>query len=110
MRLPKFRSRKLYPKFIGPYPIVEAHKDTDNFKVDLPSELKALGIHPMFHSSLLRVHVANDDGRFPGRLASQAFNLGDEPADDWEVQEIETHTGAGKDAVFKVVWKAGDHS
>ncbi|EJD39246.1 hypothetical protein AURDEDRAFT_33620, partial [Auricularia subglabra TFB-10046 SS5] len=80
------------------------------FKIDLPSELKARGIHPMFHTSLLRIHVPNDDRRFPGRLAAQAFNLSEEPMDEWDVREIAAHTGTGKDAIFKVVWKAGDHT
>ncbi|KZV77991.1 hypothetical protein EXIGLDRAFT_581729, partial [Exidia glandulosa HHB12029] len=29
LRLPKHRSRKLFPKFIGPYQVVEAHKETE---------------------------------------------------------------------------------
>ncbi|KZV91302.1 hypothetical protein EXIGLDRAFT_593158, partial [Exidia glandulosa HHB12029] len=52
------------------------------FKIDLPSELKARGVHPMFHASLLRIHVPNDDRRFPGRTAAQVLKL-DEPGDEW---------------------------
>ncbi|EJD33768.1 hypothetical protein AURDEDRAFT_32249, partial [Auricularia subglabra TFB-10046 SS5] len=77
------------------------------FRIDLPDELKARGIHPMFHASLLRVHVPNDDRRFPSRLAYQVFDLGDKD-DLSDVKEIMTHSGTGRDALFKVVWKAGD--
>jgi hypothetical protein len=66
LTLPKNRSRKLVPKFIGPFKIL---KDFGNssYKIDLPSELKRKGIHPSFHASLLRIHHPNDDRRFPGR-------------------------------------------
>ena len=52
MTLPKGRACKLSPKFIGPFKII---KDFGNnsFKIDLPSDLKRQGIHPIFHSSLL---------------------------------------------------------
>ena len=58
--LPKGRARKLAPKFIGPFKII---KDFGNnsFKIELPPELKRRGVHPVFHASLLRVHVPNDD-------------------------------------------------
>ncbi|EJD36172.1 hypothetical protein AURDEDRAFT_29855, partial [Auricularia subglabra TFB-10046 SS5] len=77
------------------------------FKLQLPDELKARGVHPMFHASFLRVHVPNDDRRFPGRSAVQTLNLGVQ-SEDLEVREIQGHTGAGKNALFKVVWKSGD--
>ena len=60
MLIPKGRARKLFPKFIGPYKIVKDYRN-DTFEIDLPSELKRRGFHPKFHSSLLRIHVPNDD-------------------------------------------------
>ncbi|EJD38079.1 hypothetical protein AURDEDRAFT_37619, partial [Auricularia subglabra TFB-10046 SS5] len=78
-----------------------------NFKLELPSELKSKGVHPMFHASLLRVHIPNDDRRFPGRSADQVLNLGG-PQNEFEVSEITEHSGAGREALFKVNWKSGD--
>ena len=65
LSLPKARSRKLFPKYIGPFRI---NHDFGNstYHLDLTSDLKQRGIHPSFHASLLRVHHPNDDRRFPG--------------------------------------------
>ena len=63
--LPKGTARKLVPKYVGPFRIL---KDFDNgsFRLALPARLKQRGIHDVFHSSLLRIHVPNDDRLFPG--------------------------------------------
>ena len=53
LSLPKGRPSKLLPKFIGPYPIVEVHSDTSNYKLSLPTELAKHGIYNKFHVSLL---------------------------------------------------------
>lgn len=87
--LPKGLARKLAPKFVG------------------PSELKQRGLHPVFHASLLRVHVPNDDRLFPGRLHSQV-GLTAEPDNEWKIKGIVAHKGKGRDAVFEVEWATGD--
>ncbi len=53
-------ARKMIPKYMGPYPIAE---DFGNgfFRLELPSNLKSRGIHDVFHASLLRIHVPNND-------------------------------------------------
>ena len=58
--LPKGLARKLAPKYIGPFLIIEEVTPGLTFKLDLPSDLKQRGIHPVFHSSLLRIHNANN--------------------------------------------------
>lgn len=60
LTLPKGHARKLAPKFVGPYKIMDDYKN-DTFQLNLPPELKRRGVHPTFHSNLLRVHVPNDD-------------------------------------------------
>jgi hypothetical protein len=65
LSLPKGRARKLSPKFIGPYKMLEDYKN-NSYLLDLPSELKQCGLHPAFHAHLLRLHEPNDDRRFPG--------------------------------------------
>ena len=63
-------ARKLLPKFIGPYKILQDF-DNSSFRLDLPPHLKQRGIHDVFHSSLLREHIPNDDRLFPGHLDTQ---------------------------------------
>jgi len=107
LTLPKGRARKLAPKFVGPYRILEEFKN-NSFRLDLPAELKQRGVHPSFHASLLRIHVPNDDRRFPGRQMSQIVALGN--ADEWAVSSIESHHGKGDDALFELIWKTGDRA
>ncbi|KAG1829928.1 hypothetical protein EV424DRAFT_1270966, partial [Suillus variegatus] len=77
------------------------------FLLDLPSELKQRGIHPAFHAHLLRLHVPNDDRRFPGRQLQQVSDIG--TPEEWSVSRISDHHGVGTDAIFKVVYTTGDH-
>ena len=65
LSLPKGRAKKLLPKYIGLYKIVEAHTAASMVTLDLPPKLTARRVHPMFHVSLIQAHVPNDDGRFP---------------------------------------------
>ncbi|KAG8720806.1 hypothetical protein FRC09_008934 [Ceratobasidium sp. 395] len=109
MRLPPRFSRKLTPKFIGPHRIVQEVTKGTTYKVDLPSALSARGIHPVFHASLLRPHIPNDDRKFPGRSEEQIIVLDKEP-EEWAVDRILTHAGKGRDAEFKLLWKSGDYS
>ena len=62
---PKGTSRKLVPKFIGPYRIIE-NFGNNSYRIELPDNLKQRGVHNVFHSSLLRIHIPNDDRLFPG--------------------------------------------
>ena len=64
LSLPKGRAKKLLPKFIGLYRIVETHTAASTVTLNLPPELTAWRVHPTFHVSLIRAHVPNDNGRF----------------------------------------------
>ncbi|EIN12147.1 hypothetical protein PUNSTDRAFT_20786, partial [Punctularia strigosozonata HHB-11173 SS5] len=79
----------------------------NSYRVDIPSQLIQRGVHPVFHSSLLRVHVANDDRLFPGRSETQVADFG-EDGSEWAVDKILAHKGKGLAAVFEIKWKAGD--
>ena len=65
LSLPKGWAKKLLPKFIGLYKIVEVHTAPSTITLDLPPELTARRVHPMFHVSLIQAHIPNDDGMFP---------------------------------------------
>src|ERR1700722_5315656 len=65
LNLPKNRSRKLMPKYIGPYKITQSYPNESRYTLDLPPELKAQRIHPLFHVSRLCTFNVNDDNLFP---------------------------------------------
>ena len=108
LRIPKGRARKLVPKFIGPYIITKEHRN-DSFVIELPPELKQRGVHNVFHSSKLRIHIPNDDRLFPGRLVSQVADFA-ESTKEWAVERIVSHKGASTNAHFEVEWKSGDRT
>lgn len=105
--IPKGRARKLIPKYIGPYEILKDFGN-ESYKLALPDELKQRGVHSTFHASLLRIHVPNDDRRFPGRQMHQVTGLG--KTDQWAVKRVVSHRGNGKKAYFEIEWSTGDRS
>jgi hypothetical protein len=108
--LPKGLARKLAPKFIGPYLITEDFKN-NSYWVKLPSNLKARGIHDVFHASLLRIQIPNDDRLFPGCLDSQVLESEDQELEfEWAVEKISSHASSGNDLIFEVLWRSGDSS
>ena len=103
---PKGLARKLIPKFLGPYKILRNFENS-SFQLDLPPNLKRRGVHDVFHSSLLRIHIPNDDRLFPGRMDTQI--TGETATDnEWAVDCIKNHSGTKTDAIFEVHWKSGD--
>lgn len=106
--IPKGLSQKLAPRFIGPYKIIEDFGN-NSYRINLPPSLRKRGVHDVFHASLLRIHVPNDDRLFPGRLDTQIFD--DEDLEgEWAVQRILSHHGEGMNTIFKILWKSGDKS
>ena len=108
LALPKGRARKLMPKFIGPYKIIQCHPETSNYTLELPEELRVRRIHPNFHASLLRRHEPNDDALFPGREARSFYDFGLDDQQEWLVDEIMGHRWNGRQIEFLVRWTLGD--
>jgi len=103
---PKGTSRKLVPKFVGPYKIIQDFGNY-SFHIELPSSLRQRGIHDVFHSSLLCIHIPNDNRLFPGRSDEQIPELGGTTR-EWTVDKILSHQGSHSDAKFEVLWMSGD--
>ncbi|OAX31663.1 hypothetical protein K503DRAFT_668678, partial [Rhizopogon vinicolor AM-OR11-026] len=103
---PKGLARKFLPKFIGPCQILEDFQN-NSFQINLPNRMKQRGIHDVFHSSYLCIHVPNDDRLFPGRLDNQVVEFEDQEQ-EWAIDKITSHKGSRSHAVFKVKWRAGD--
>ena len=99
-------ARKLIPKFIGPYKIIQDFNN-QSFKIELPAHLKKRGVHDVFHSSLLKIHMPNDDRLFPGRMDTQ-IGEGPDSEDEWAIDVIRSHAGSGEDLMFEILWKTGD--
>lgn len=106
LSLPPGSSRKLAPRYIGPFEIERVIVDGSSFKLKLPRDLLARGINPVFHASLLRVFRENDDSRFPGRQLHQLLGFRSS-SKTWAVTEILDHYGTGKDLLFEVRWNTG---
>ncbi|TFK53387.1 hypothetical protein OE88DRAFT_1605070, partial [Heliocybe sulcata] len=109
---PKGLSKKLLPKWLGPYRI-ERDFGNNSYKLELSAHLRSHGVHNAFHASLLRIHLPNDDRLFPGRLDSQVILTDEHVASlepEWAVDRIIAHKGKGTAATFELVWHSGDHT
>ncbi|EJD38758.1 DNA/RNA polymerase [Auricularia subglabra TFB-10046 SS5] len=109
LSMPKGVSRKMAPKFIGPFRILQVLVPGATYKLDLPDDLLGRGINNAFHASLLRAFEPNDDRRFPGRMITQlpGFKQG---AEEWTVVNITAHSGKGRELLFEVRWSTGHTS
>jgi hypothetical protein len=108
LSLPKNRTRKLMPKYIGPYKVEAAYPEESRYTLELPSELKARRIHPSFHVGRLRPFVKNDDLLFPKREVRAYYDFGDAEDNEWLVDEIIAHKWEGNKVSFLVQWNLGD--
>ncbi|KAJ6592565.1 hypothetical protein B0H19DRAFT_882751, partial [Mycena capillaripes] len=81
-----------------------------SFQIELPSNLKQRGVHDVFHASLLRIHVPNDDRRFPGRLDCQLGVTIDYEDNEWPAEKITSHHGRRTSAIFEILWSTGDRT
>ena len=104
----KGTSRKLIPKYIGPYHIIKDFWN-NSYCIELPDNLKQRGIHNVFHSSLLRIHIPNDDRLFPGQRDNQIKDLGG-TNHKWAVDKVLRHRGSHSDTEFEIQWTAGNKS
>ncbi|GBG62323.1 hypothetical protein CBR_g29931 [Chara braunii] len=98
-------SRKLLPKWFGPWMVTSAAGDDPagpSFIVEIPSHLT---VHPIFHASKLAVYTPASAADFPGRRSQ------DPPSMDGhqEVDRVLTHRKHGnKPMQYKVTFKQCD--
>ena len=99
-------SRKLNPKFCGPFKISAKINDV-TYRLDLSHAMKAKGIHDAFHVSLLRPYREDKFDRFDTPLPPVHIENG---VEEYEVEAIlATKKKRGKQ-VYLVKWKGyGDH-
>jgi len=108
LSLPKGRAQKLMPKFISPYEVTKSHPNESQYMLDLPSELKARRIHPLFHILRLRHYISNDNKVFPRREVHAYYDFSNAGDNEWLLDEILTHQWNGNKVLFLVQWNLGD--
>lgn len=108
LSLPKGRARKLLPKYIGPYKVEKARPETSDYQLELPEALAKRHLHPVFHVSLLRPHMSNNDVLFPNRSMPDAYDFGAPDEPEWFVDSIEAHRWNRNALEFQVKWSLGD--
>ena len=99
------KSAKFYPRFLGLFRILEAKRETSNYKLELHSEYGS--IHPNFHANLLKPFIQNDVNQFPLREPPRPPPIIPED-NQYEVEEVLDHTvvrqGRGRKIKYLVRW------
>ncbi|KNZ73205.1 hypothetical protein J132_00594 [Termitomyces sp. J132] len=110
MNFPKGTTRKMIPKFVGPYLLLKDYGNS-SFKVQIPTHKLCCGIHNVYHASLLRTHHPNDNRWFPDRLYSQVVaETEPEHETQWAADKIISHASSKNDLIFEVLWITGDRT
>ena len=76
LMLPKGRARKLCPKWVGSYKVLEVYEETSNYTLELPGALKLQRLHIKFHVSLLWPYRAAEDRMFLNHATPEPYDLG----------------------------------
>ncbi|GAA5918690.1 hypothetical protein JCM5296_000410 [Sporobolomyces johnsonii] len=96
------RAAKLFPRWDGPYPIVDAFHDTSTFRLALPPDDRA---HPVFHSSKLKRYTPNDAALHPSREPPRPAPIDVEGQDEFEIEAIVDEKGRGRTKRYLVKWR-----
>ena len=86
MQVKSRRVAKFMPRFDGPFIVSKANPSKSAYTLDLPNEPNQF---PMFHSSLLRRFVPNNDELFPSRkLMEPGPVVMAEGKEEWLIEKI----------------------
>ncbi|GBG73358.1 hypothetical protein CBR_g13078 [Chara braunii] len=98
-------SRKLLPKWFGPWPVTSAARDEPDdpsFVINIPTYLM---VHPVFHASKLATYTPTKSADFPGRRSQNPPSMDGHQ----EVDRVITDRKYGsKPRQYKVTFKACD--
>jgi hypothetical protein len=64
-------------------------------------------VHDVFHENVLKPYTKNNDELFPKRETLPHYDFGDDPNNEWVVNEISDHKWS-PNLMFKVLWELGD--
>ena len=108
LALPRGQTRKLMPRFLGPYRVLKAMNDSSNVTIELPLELKDRRIPPTFHTNLVQPYVKNNDILFPKREAKSYYDFGNKDKQEWFINEILSHKWTNNNLELQVKWTLRD--
>src|SRR6266481_9874009 len=89
--------------------VVEVYMAASTITLELPPELKARQIHPMFHVKLFRAHIPNDNERFSCQDTPSYYDFGATDEPKWFVDDILAHHWVSPTSLeLQVCWTIGD--
>jgi len=97
------RSKKLEPRWFGPFKVLEHLPDTDNYKLHLPPRMARQ--KPYFHVSSLKEYRENDPDRFKSRRMDKPAPIVIDNAEEWEAAQILNYRRQNNRHEFLVHWK-----
>jgi hypothetical protein len=95
------RSAKFFPRYDGPYTIINAHPETSSYTLLLPN-LPAK--FPTFHASLLKCHVPNDPTLFPSCELTCPAPILTNDGPEWTIEPIIDSRPRGRGMQYLVRW------
>jgi len=103
------RSKKLEPRWQGPFQVLDSDEQTQNYTVKMDSKVYGKN-EAVFHCSMLKKLIPNYNGRFPGRTHAKPASILVEEMPEWEVEEVLDHRELYGKAQFLVKWKGYPNS
>jgi len=98
----KGRSAKFYPRFAGPFDIIDAKPETSTYKLQLPSEYSIM--HPTFHAKRLKLAIDNDNDLFSARTMPKLPSVIDGADDEYEIEYIRDYRDTMCGRQYLVHW------
>lgn len=95
------RSTKLFPRWDGPYQIIEARPETCNYKLKLDRSDKSF---PTFHVSKLKAYVPNDVSLFPKRQPKRPPPVIIGGEEEFAVERVLEEKKIGRGIRYLVKW------
>ena len=97
------QAAKFFPRYDGPYDIINTHVETSNYTLELPNSPNT---YPTYHTSELKACVPNDPVLFPShehaRLGPTIIT--DDSLEEFLVQEIIDACCRGRGWQYLVCW------
>ena len=97
------RSKKLEPRWFGPFKVLEHVPHTDNYKLKLPPRIARQ--KPYFHVSSLKEYRDNDLDRFKSRRIDKPAPILIDNAAEWAAEQILDYRRHNNMHEFLVHWK-----
>ena len=96
------RAAKFFPRYDGPYDVIDEHLATSNYTLELPNSLNT---YPTYHASELKLFVPNDASLFPSRELPQPQPiLTPDGLEEFLVQDIIDSQRRGRRWQYLVRW------